>query len=196
MLRIPVKINGVNNLSDARYCAGMGVEMMGFSVSENHERYLPVEKINGISGWISGIKIIAESYLGENPKTIIEKAESISAQAIEIEAGFYSLDMFSGKNLICRLDINEMSKVLPKIPADAVLHLKVKKTDIKELVEIAKLCAQRETILNVSELDLNEIELILKETKVYGLSLDGGNELSPGLRDFEDICHVLEYLEA
>lgn len=196
MLRIPVKINGVNNLSDARYCAGMGVEMMGFSVSENHERFLPVEKINGISGWISGMKIIAESYLGEDPKTIIQKAANISAHAIEIEAAFYSLEMFNGKNLICRFEMNELHKVLPKIPSESVLHLRVKKSDVKELVEIAKICATRETILNVSELDLNEIELILKETKLYGLSLDGGNELSPGLRDFEELANVLEYLEA
>ncbi|MBC7388731.1 MAG: hypothetical protein H7329_05950 [Opitutaceae bacterium] len=196
MLRIPVKINGVNNLSDARYCAGMGVEMMGYSVSENHERYIPVEKINGISGWISGIKIIAESYLGEDSETIIQRAENIAAQAIEIEAGFYSLEIFKGKNLICRVEMNELNRVLPKIPAESVLHLKIKKSDVKELLEIAKICAERETILNVSELDLNEIELILKETKLYGLSLDGGNELSPGLRDFEDLANVLEYLEA
>ena len=196
MLRIPVKINAVNNLSDARYCAGMGVEMMGFSISENHERFLSTDKINGISGWISGIKIIAESYLGEDPKTVIAAADKISAQALEIDASFYNLSVFENRNLICRTDLNDLKKVKNNIPSNAVLHLKLTKSDVKELVEIAKICSERETLLNVSELGLNEIEILLKETKPFGISLDGGNELSPGLRDFEDLANVLEYLEA
>jgi phosphoribosylanthranilate isomerase len=39
-LSIPVIVNSVNNLSDARYAAGMGVEFMGFEVDEDSDRYL------------------------------------------------------------------------------------------------------------------------------------------------------------
>ena len=31
-LRTSVIVNGVNNLSDARYCAGMGVDVIGFNL--------------------------------------------------------------------------------------------------------------------------------------------------------------------
>ena len=34
MLKTLIKVSNINNLSDARYCAGMGVEMLGFSMDE------------------------------------------------------------------------------------------------------------------------------------------------------------------
>ena len=39
-LKTLVKVSEVNNLSDARYCAGMGVEMIGFSLDENHPKFI------------------------------------------------------------------------------------------------------------------------------------------------------------
>lgn len=35
-LKTFVKISGVNNLSDARYCAGMGVNQLGFNIEDKH----------------------------------------------------------------------------------------------------------------------------------------------------------------
>ena len=195
MLRIPVKINSVNILTSFFYCLRMGVEMMGYTISENHARSLSTDKINGISGWISGIKIIAESYLTEDAQTIIASAEKIAAQAIELEASFSPLADFENRNLILRTDLNEYEKIKNNIPSNAVLHLKIKKSDLNELGELASLGATKERFLNVSELEVSEIDLLLKATSPYGLSLDGGNELSPGLRDFDDLANVLEYLE-
>ena len=34
-----VKIRGVNNLSDARYCSGMMVDVIGFNLNSNHKRW-------------------------------------------------------------------------------------------------------------------------------------------------------------
>ena len=38
-LKTFVKISGVNNLSDARYCAGMGVNQLGFNIEDKHPNY-------------------------------------------------------------------------------------------------------------------------------------------------------------
>jgi phosphoribosylanthranilate isomerase len=51
-----VKVTGVQDLSNARYCAGMGVEMLGFPVDNlSHEKY------SEITGWLTGVHIVAET---------------------------------------------------------------------------------------------------------------------------------------
>lgn len=57
-----VKVSRISNLSDARYCSGMGVEMLGFRVIPGQEDYIPPELFQEIRGWVSGPKIIAEMY--------------------------------------------------------------------------------------------------------------------------------------
>ena len=34
MLKTQVKVSSITNLSDARYCAGMGVDLLGFPIQE------------------------------------------------------------------------------------------------------------------------------------------------------------------
>ena len=56
MLRTKVKISAVTNLSDARYCAGMGVEWIGFSMDT-----VPAEKYGEIRGWLAGVQVVGET---------------------------------------------------------------------------------------------------------------------------------------
>lgn len=195
MLRLPVKVNGVNNLSDARYCAGMGVDMIGFSISENHPRYLPSDKINGITGWLSGVQIVAEGYFGEKIPQLTAKAETIQAGTIEIDAVMYKSLAITPVPFIYRLNISEWENLQSTLPADALLHVILQKDDVSYTTLIKEICESRRTFLNTSLLDLPYIERLLLQTKPHGITLDGGNELSPGVRDFEHLAEVLEYLE-
>ncbi len=194
MLRLPVKINGVNNLSDARYCAGMGVDMIGFSVSENHSRHLAPEKINGITGWLSGIQIVAEGYFGEKTNLLATRSELIHADILEVDAIMYKNIPFSSP-VIYRLNLNEWETLHPILPQDAVLHLLLERHEVANMAFIKEICASRKSFLNGSLLELPQIEHLILETKPYGITLDGGNELSPGVHDFEHLAEVLEYLE-
>jgi len=196
MLRLPVKINGVNNLSDARYCAGMGVDMIGFSISENHPRHLPSDKINGITGWLSGIQVVAEAYFGERLPLILEKTDLIHAGAIEIDAVIYKELSIQPFPIIYRLNIQEWISLRLVLGDNDLLHLVLQKEEVSEISLIKTICSTHRTLLNVSLLDLPQIEKLLLQTSPFGISLDGGNELSPGIIDFEHLAEVLEYLEA
>lgn len=196
MLRLPVKINGVNNLSDARYCAGMGVDMLGFSVSENHSRYLPSEKINGITGWLSGVQVVAEAYFGEKLSIITQKAEQIQGNAIEVDAVMYKTLAEIHLPVIYRISLYEWSTLQVHLREQDLLHLVLQKEEIVEVPLIKTICSHHKTLLNVSLLDLPQIEELLLQTAPFGISLDGGNELRPGVKDFEHLAEVLEYLEA
>jgi phosphoribosylanthranilate isomerase len=56
MLKTTIKVSNLNNLSDARYCAGMGVEMLGFSMDE-----LDFDKFREMRGWLAGVQIVGET---------------------------------------------------------------------------------------------------------------------------------------
>ena len=59
-LKTLVKLSNVNNLSDARYAAGMGVELIGFDLDESSENYVDPDQFHAITNWISGVKFVGE----------------------------------------------------------------------------------------------------------------------------------------
>ena len=56
-LKTFVKVGNITNLTDARYCAGMGVNQLGFNVEDPN---FTVEKFKEITGWLEGIEYVAE----------------------------------------------------------------------------------------------------------------------------------------
>src|SRR5688572_15531110 len=61
-LKTLVKVGNITNLSDARYCAGMGVDMLGFRVIEGQENFVAPKLFQEIRGWVAGPKVVAELY--------------------------------------------------------------------------------------------------------------------------------------
>ena len=61
-LRTFVKVSTISNLSDARYCAGMGVDLLGFCTIEEQDDYMHPARFQEIRGWVTGPKIVAEVY--------------------------------------------------------------------------------------------------------------------------------------
>lgn len=196
MLRFPVKVNSITNLTDARYCAGMGVEMIGFSLSEKHPRFIGSDKVNGITGWLSGVKVVAEYFAGEKVEVIEEQAKAISAEAVEVDALMYKNTSLPNHHLVLRLSVAEWQDLKRNIPEKAVLNLMLEKTDLVSLDVIKEICISHATFLNFSKLELPLIDELLSKIEPFGISLDGGNELSPGISDFDHLAEVLEYLEA
>jgi phosphoribosylanthranilate isomerase len=80
MLKTIVKVSEVNNLSDARYCAGMGVEYIGFSMDN-----VPFEKYKEMRGWLAGVQIVGETS-SNNALHIQEMVSTFLPDAIQISA--------------------------------------------------------------------------------------------------------------
>ena len=84
-LTIPVILNSVNNLSDARYAAGMGVDLMGFEVEEGVDRYVNPDLFKAITAWLSGIQTVA-SVSVLNPGTSAFIQEQYQPDFIQFES--------------------------------------------------------------------------------------------------------------
>ncbi len=70
-----LKVKGINSLTDARYCAGMGVEKLEIVFDENGEAALNISEWNAIRAWIEGVEWVGE-YLGSDPGILLELAGS------------------------------------------------------------------------------------------------------------------------
>ena len=81
-LKLRVKLGGVNNLSDARYAAGMGVEAIGFGIDKEQQGFLDPEAMHAISDWIAGIEIV-----GETDSNLPEKAAISLPSGVKVSDG-------------------------------------------------------------------------------------------------------------
>jgi phosphoribosylanthranilate isomerase len=61
MLSTLVKTGNISNLSDARYCSGMGVSLLGFNVNIGHPDYVSPQAFKAIKSWLAGVKTVAET---------------------------------------------------------------------------------------------------------------------------------------
>jgi phosphoribosylanthranilate isomerase len=68
-----LKVAGISSLTDARYCAGMGVEFLSVYFDENAVGSMRAEALAGIRPWIEGVKWIGE-FAGINPDKLQELA--------------------------------------------------------------------------------------------------------------------------
>ena len=204
-LKTFVKISNVNNLSDARYCSGMYVNLMGFSLEENNEYYVSPAQFREITDWLSGLKYVAE-FRESHPENILKTLSDYNGfEMIEIEE-FAHLQMLfnSGYPLIYKAMVNsdrdlealhDLSgtlaehKIILNLESDQNLPLNTQRLD-----NIKELAAKCEVLLGFG-FDSDNINGILKEIQVTGISMKGGHEIKPGIKDFDELADILEALE-
>ncbi len=57
---VPLLIRGINNLSDARYCAGMGADKLTFVLDPSLPDNLDTRTVKELAGWIAGVELLGE----------------------------------------------------------------------------------------------------------------------------------------
>ncbi|WP_439482293.1 phosphoribosylanthranilate isomerase [Cyclobacterium plantarum] len=204
-LKTFVKISNVNNLSDARYCAGMYVNLMGFSLEENSEYYVSPTAFKEITDWLSGLKYVAEFRIS-HPDQILETLQQYEGfDYIQVKEKFHlQLLQNTGYGLIYNYTIQEdenwedilsFSKSLAT--QQVMLNLEAggsRQLHKEEWNHIKKLSESCDVLLGFG-FDENNVEEILNYTGVRGISMKGGHEISPGIKDFDELADILEALE-
>jgi phosphoribosylanthranilate isomerase len=105
-----------------------------------------------------------------------------------------------GKNLIYRVKLEELDTLLPKIELlqEHQITLHVTSTTKSIVIDnesiINKLSSQLNLFLGAGITPANANSLC-ELPGLYGFALDGGDEIKPGLRDFDQLAAILESLE-
>jgi phosphoribosylanthranilate isomerase len=190
-LKTKVKVGNITNLSDARYCAGMGVDMLGFPVSGPDG--VSLEKFKEINGWVKGPELVLEIDSAENAA---ELSQQFYGNHIEIEAALLpSLKDMKDISLLVRVDLSEWKKTSSLLhPYKQYIRYVVVKDYLDASIKVLKEVALDYSILAEYSSDDGALEELL-DLPVEGIALKGGAELKPGLKDYEQLSGILEKLE-
>jgi phosphoribosylanthranilate isomerase len=202
-LRTTVKISNVTNLSDARYCAGMGVELLGFSMDADSLGYVDPTRFGEMRGWVAGIHIVGETRSAD-PDTIEQLLGTYQPDVLQVdEAALLPYLSTFGKPLILRVELSSTTLThldalaatdIPGIDyllleSPSSLHL-----DADLLTSITYLSQRHPVLLGVG-ITPDNVGTLLDTLPVAGIALLGEHEERPGSKDFGALMEVLEKLE-
>jgi phosphoribosylanthranilate isomerase len=200
-LKTKVKINRITNLTDARYCSGMYVDVLGFSLEEDAPHYVSPSQFQEITGWISGAAYAAE-FNASDAFTIERKLVDypginwIESSDLDTLIELKSL----GKELMYRVDLEEIESIVPKIEhlnqQQITLHITSTENILSNNNEefIKELACKINLFLGFG-IHPKNVSSLAEIPGLTGLALDGGDEIKPGLRDFDQLASILENLE-
>lgn len=203
-LKTFVKISSVNNLSDARYCAGMQVNLMGFNLEEENKNFVSPEKFKEITDWLSGLEYIAEfEYTHpERILTLIQEYEGFHHIQIKEEIHLKML-VNTDYGIILKQTVNAISDLEDLINKtksykqhNVTLLLVSDQLSLEDAVleKIKELAGGCQVLLGFG-LEADTVEEVVEKTKIKGIALEGGDEIQPGLKDFDELAEILETLE-
>ena len=190
-LKTLVKVGNITNLSDARYCAGMGVEMLGFNVVDGTANYINPSSFQEIRGWLSVPLVVAELYSASN-KTIAHVPENYRPDLFELSV--HELDLVTNleTGLILSVDKNSFDRQLLERWKHRIRFLAVSQADYENnFIDHVK----NDFDILVAANDNTIITALTDDRNVRGITLLGGQEIRPGLKDFDALASVLEFLE-
>ena len=200
-LKTEVKVGNISNLSDARYCAGMGVQYLGFSMDKDSEHFVDQKTLMTIKEWIVGPRIVGEfsildpvnydySSLCEDVDCIeISDPESIETAAKINLPLILKLDLASFKS------VSELEEMLNHT-RDRIQFFLFEDSPGPEIVRVDILnLASRYKIMVGFEIDKQSIHSWIDGTGIFGISLKGGTEIKPGFKDYDELADILEEIE-
>ena len=186
-LKTIVKVSQISNLSDARYCAGMGVEMLGFRVIPGREDYMPPTLYQDIRGWISGPAIIAELYGISTPDQIETVIQTYAPDFFELS---YTEYLTFGKDLVlpCIIYFPYAAET-----HTARFHENVSYILVDENTSCQDISTNVPVLVKVST--VKSLNTKLSAVCFRGFVLEGTGALRPGVTNYDQLGAILETLE-
>jgi len=202
-LRTFVKISDVSNLSDARYCAGMGVDMLGFRLDPDDPKSVSEDKFNQIAEWVAGVSFAGEFYQSDSD-VIIETVQRFNLDYIQINPLDFTRDIVELKiPIIIEFQLNNHSSYegfhdfMERSAPDVAFFLFTASNDEiaqRKLNLVIDLARDFPVLLGCGVNEHNVANL-LDNSSIKGIALTGGPEIKPGLKDYTGLAEILEILE-
>ena len=203
-LQTTVKISNVTNLSDARYCAGMGVDMLGFSMDTDSEEYVSPEKLAEIRSWVAGVHIVGETA-SLDALAIEQLVKTYEPDVLQVEeVGLLPYVQTFDKPIIVKIDLAQLTidqleaLMTTSHPGQVDYFLLESRGNVSlddELKDVMRQLTTRYRVLLGVGVSADNVHALLAELPIQGIALTGGDEISPGNKDFGELMDILESLE-
>ena len=192
---VPLLIRGINNLSDARYCAGMGADKLTFVLDPTLPGHLDTKTVKELSGWIAGVELIGE----------FDRLSAPEINAIAAECGLDAVLLRSVRTAA------ELAEIAPPV----YLEISMQKLEDASFLPVFPTAVVVEAPAEISAYTFTLLTALgtahalwlgpglhpalardlVGRLPLAGLVLPSGNEVKPGLRDFDQLEAVFEALE-
>lgn len=184
MLKAFVKVGEVNNLSDARYCAGMGVQLIGFLLSSTQRKSLTKEEYIAITQWLEGPQFVGE-FENSSDDFIIELNKVLTFDYVQTNdaAQAHRLIALGLKTILL------LAEAPANVPSD-ISYIVIEESFTGEASDL-----DEEKVLWGKEVSTAALNDLIESTGYYGLHLKGSDELRPGYKNFDELADILEALE-
>ena len=184
-LKTLVKVGNITNLSDARYCAGMGVDFLGFCVVQGQPSHIAINTFQEIRGWVNGPKIVAEMY---GCSETVNVGEIISNYVPDfIECSLPEFKLLQGKTSLPFLIYLDNEAPFTQSIAGIEYFIIPQR-----LAHLAEKLNRPVFIIPESK---NDLERLMSFSNVKGFVLKGSAEQRPGFKDYDMLAEVLEALD-
>lgn len=197
-LKTMVKVGQITNLSNARYCAGMGVNMLGFVVDDGSEFFISPEQFREISGWVAGVEFVGEISGSQIPELTGYSFSylQVSDRALPeiVHASGYACIFYINTDNYVPEHIAQMMEEQQKYVSYFLLEgLNPDILDDAELERITTWAASYPVWLG-SGITPHNLEKLLA-SGIRGIALYGGSESKPGFKDYDELTDILEALD-
>lgn len=186
-LKTKVKAGNITHLGDARYCAGMGVDWLGFPAHA-----IDPNMFREITGWVTGPQFVLE--INEHTSDLLPDIDAYEVAWLQVSVAQLKRVTPSYTDLIVVINSDSWnsSKDLLTAHQDRVRYVLVKGQVSEGLLN--EIAARFPVLLDLQATDYS-LDKVLT-LPVSGISVSGDQELKPGLKDYTELADILEQLEA
>ncbi|WP_324670553.1 hypothetical protein [Hymenobacter sp. GOD-10R] len=201
-LIIPVLVRGINNLSDARYCAGMGADGLIFTLDPSLPGAVDVATVKELAGWVAGVELIGEFSATLPVSEINRLVEECGLQRVALRqppTSPLSVPVLLHVPLYLLFDKRFTEETRAQytalFPAGFALTSTLDSTLSDEQAATLASIAKHTPLWLRDAITPASLPTLLTQVRPAGLVLEGGDEIKPGLRDFTELEAVFEALE-
>lgn len=206
---LQVKICGLTNLEDARFCAGAGADFLGFIQYPKSPRYVAPEVAAAIIAWVYGPKPVGV-FVNEEADTVNRVAEAVNFALVQLHGD-------EPPEVCARID-RPIIKAFRITPTATVDHLRRQMEPYREHAAYFLLDTHHPTlwggtgatfdwqqardlaadfpVLLAGGLTVENIEDAMRAVHPQGVDLSSGLEAYPGKKDVDKMIAFFDVVNA
>ena len=203
------KVCGITNLTDARYCAGAGVDFLGFIQYEKSPRYVEPSMAHDIIEWLYGPETVGV-FVDAPIEIVNERVDEVGFSMIQLHGHETPWE--------CSQIKVPVIKALRVRPGDDPDQLRARMTEYVPYVNyflldtyhetayggtgqsfdwtIAQTLAKDFPIFIAGGLNPENVTRAMKITQPFAVDVSSGVEESPGQKDLDKLTAFIELVQA
>ncbi len=186
MINKKVLIYNISNLSEARFCAGMGVSHVAFALNPKDECFIGYSKIAEIKNWLSGVEI---GGICTDDNMVSKDIENLELDFLVYPSNLESpvISQFEG------YFIKEFKNISDFIADPGAADLRILKLESNELADYKPV--NSDSVFILTDWNTENLALLGNLPHNLGIAIRGSSEERPGFLNYNNTHDILEFLD-